>query len=148
MEHQQFEPNTLAYIRVTGPYGENYEPASQALYGWAGQVGLAEGQCLFIYWDNPEITPPEKCRTDICITVPEQTTTPEGIEIQPFPGGEYAVVRKVIEDKAEYPKAWQALISEMMPIADFEQRPCFELYHNYDVETQVADVSFCAPVKE
>ncbi|MFG0773769.1 GyrI-like domain-containing protein [Vibrio plantisponsor] len=145
---QHFEAAKLAYIRVNGPYGKGYEDASRRLYQWAGIKGLANNTCIFIYHDNPEITPDEKCRTDICLMVPSDTETPEGIELQDFPGGQYAVMRQTITDISQYPKAWDELMAKLIESGiESDERPCFELYHSYDPQTNHADVSFCTAIK-
>lgn len=148
METQNFAASKLAYIRVTGPYGEGYQEPSGRLYQWAGMKGLAGNTCIFIYHDNPEITPDEKCRTDICLMVPEDTQVPNGIELQDFPGGQYAVMRQHITDVSQYSKAWDELMSNVIESGiENDCRPCFELYHSYDPQTHHADVSFCTAIK-
>lgn len=148
MTIQQFEKGYLAYVRVTGPYGENYDAASGKLYGWAGMVGLANKPCMFIYHDNPEVTPADKCRTDICLLLEEPVETPDGIEVTEFDGGKYAAFRRTISDFSEYGKAWDDAMEEVVRQGlESVNRPCFELYHSFDPATHVADVSFCTAVK-
>lgn len=148
MEIQNFEATKLAYIRVNGPYGEGYEEPAGRLYQWAGINGLAGNTCIFIYHDNPEITPSDKCRTDICLMVPDDTTVPLGIELQDFPGGRYAVMRQQITDNSQYSIAWDDLMSKVIQSGiENDDRPCFELYHSYDPQTHHADVSFCTAIK-
>ncbi len=148
MERKQFEPGTLAYIRVNGPYGENYEQALDKLYQWAGAEGVADATCIFIYHDNPELTPPEKCRTDICLMVPDSVKVAGDVELQHFPGGEYGTLRKTITDKSQYGPAWNDHISQIVELGiEMDDRPCFELYHSYDAEKDIADVSFCSAIK-
>ncbi|QIJ86759.1 AraC family transcriptional regulator [Vibrio coralliilyticus OCN008] len=149
MEIQKFEATKLAYIRVTGPYGEGYQEPSSRLYQWAGMKGLAENTCIFIFHDNPEITPNDKCRTDICLMVPEGTEVPGNIELQDFPGGEYAVMRQKITEPTQYSKAWDDLMGNVINSGmENDDRPCFELYHSYDPVTQHSDVSFCTAIKQ
>jgi len=148
MEKKQFTPSTLAYIRVTGPYGENYEPAIAKLCQWEAKAGLEGSTCIFIYHDNPESTPAEKCRTDLCLMVPEGVTASGEIELQPFAGGEYATLRKTITEKPQYGAAWNEHITQIVQLGiEMDDRPCFELYHSYDQATDVADVSFCSAIK-
>ncbi|USD43102.1 AraC family transcriptional regulator [Vibrio sp. SCSIO 43135] len=149
MEIQTFDPCQLAYVRVTGPYGENYEPAVNKLYGWAGPQGLAGNTNIFIYHDNPEITPADKCRTDICLFIDGDTVPNNGIEAKPFPGGKYGVIRQTITDKSQYASAWDSLMSQVVEQGlDSDDRPCFELYHSYDQATGEADVSFCTALAD
>ncbi|MCP4573459.1 MAG: AraC family transcriptional regulator [bacterium] len=122
----------VAYVRRLGPYGkETCGAAFGALMQWAGPRGFAAtGTMLGVYWDNPEITPPEKCRVDACITVPEGTQ-PEGeVALQTIAGGPYAVCGfEIVGDS--FQQAWEDafgwLIENGQACAD---SPCYELYHN------------------
>lgn len=148
MRTEMLEERCLAYIRVTGPYGENYEPAINQLCQWAESKGLSGCECLFIFHDNPEVTPADKCRTDLCLTVPPGTEGSQGIEIQRLPAGRYAAIRETVTDKSMYGKLWQQLMDEIAASGmEIDDRPCFELYHSYDEETGVADVSFYNAIK-
>ncbi|MCQ1058841.1 AraC family transcriptional regulator [Photobacterium sp. DNB23_23_1] len=148
MKSEQIAETHLAYLRVTGPYGENYEPAVELLYRWAGENHLQGGQCLFIYHDDPETTELSKCRTDICLTVPAGTTASGNVGIQVLSAGRYCMFREIVRSKSEYPRYWKKLLDQVK-IAGLEvdERPCFELYHSYDIETHVADVGFYVAVK-
>ena len=148
MNIEQFKPSALAYIRITGPYGQGFEEATHKLYQWAGANGLTQPTCMFIYHDNPEITPADKCRTDICLVVPEGTKPSSGVEVTTFTGGSYAVVREHITDISQYATVWEALMGQVVSShLEMDERPCFELYHHFDLETKHADVSFCVAVK-
>ncbi|HHQ4893061.1 TPA: AraC family transcriptional regulator [Aeromonas veronii] len=148
MKTEQMAPRTLAYIRVTGPYGTGYEPVCDQLYQWSAEQGLAEAEWIFIYHDNPEITAPQQCRTDICVTVPAGTKGSGSVEIQSLAGGRYALTRTTVTDQAQYPLLWQQHIGDIVAAGhELDDRPCFELYHSYDPVTKVADVSFCSSLK-
>ncbi|PKF48951.1 AraC family transcriptional regulator [Enterovibrio nigricans] len=148
METQHFNASKLAYVRVVGPYGQGYEEPCGRLYQWAGAKGFAANTCIFIYHDNPEITPDDKCRTDICLMVGNETEVPTGIELQDFPGGTYCTIRRTISDSSEYAPAWDELMSGVIEAGlESENRPCFELYHSVSKDPCIADVTFCTAVK-
>ncbi|MDG3088452.1 AraC family transcriptional regulator [Vibrio hannami] len=148
MEKTVFEKCTLAYVRVTGPYGENYEPAVEKLYQWAAAEGVADSTYIFVYHDNPEVTPADKCRTDICLMLNREVKASGDIELKEFEGGEYGTMRKTITDKSQYGPAWNEHISQIVELGlEMDDRPCFELYHSYDQENDIADVSFCSALK-
>lgn len=141
----------VAYVRKVGPYGkETCEQAFGELMQWAGPRGfLASGVMLGVYWDNPEVTPPEKCRTDACISVPAGTVTEGQIGLQTISGGPYAVCRfEVQADK--FPQAWEEsfawLVNSGHECADM---PCYELYHNNGEEHPEGKWIFdiCIPLK-
>lgn len=53
---------TVAYIRVLDPYREGAATSAvERLTAWAERHGLAGGQWLGYQWDNPELTPLERC---------------------------------------------------------------------------------------
>lgn len=134
MQTTTLAPCTVAYIRVVGEYGKNYEPATNRLYQWAGAHGLADGECLFIYLDSPEITPAD-------------TATGNGIEKRHLPGGSYALIRRSVTDPAQYRVYWEEIMSAVIAAQlEIDDRPCFEQYHHYDAATGKADVSFCVAV--
>ncbi|WP_047880620.1 AraC family transcriptional regulator, partial [Photobacterium aquae] len=148
MKTEMIPEKRLAYIRVVGPYGENYESALERLYHWASDNRLQGGQCLFIYWDDPAIVDADKCRTDLCLTVPLGTEGTKDIAIQTLPEGRYCTKRAIIKDKSEYAQWWQQLSADAHNAGLMvDQRPCFELYHSYDTETHIADVGFYLAVK-
>jgi AraC family transcriptional regulator len=106
-EIRELPDYTVAYVRKIGPYGkETCGQAFDELMRWAGPKGyLAQGPVFGIYWDNPKVTPPEKCRTDACIAVPRGTVT-DGVDgLQVISGGPYAVCGfKLGPD--DFPRAW------------------------------------------
>ncbi|WP_087017600.1 AraC family transcriptional regulator [Thaumasiovibrio subtropicus] len=149
MEIQQFEKMHVAFVRVTGPYGKNYEQACGQLYQWVEMNQLPLQPAIFIYHDNPEITAPDHCRTDICTPVPEGTSASSGVEIKTLPGGKYAFTRQQVTEKAQYGEYWEALIADIVEAKlEMDDRPCFEYYHHFDPDTYTADVSFCTALKE
>lgn len=150
MEKETLAAAWLAYVEVTGPYGENYEPALQTLFSWAGQHGVEDGQCIFVYLDDVETTPAQKCRTRVGMTVPEGTVTGGAVALMHLPGGEYATLREKVTDKSQYGAYWQQLNQELAAVSSLSfdgERPCFELYHSVDEEKDICDTSFCMPVK-
>lgn len=149
MKTEQMSGRTLAYIRVTGPYGEGYEPVCQRLYQWAAARGLAEAEWIFIYHDNPEVTAPELCRTDIGVTVPTGTTGSGEVETQRIPAGRYAQSRYLITDRNQYGPLWQEHIGDLVAAGlAFGDGPCFELYHSTSNDPLRDDVSFCSSVQD
>ncbi len=83
----------VAYVRKMGAYNkETCEQAFGELMQWAGPKGYLEsGVMLGVYWDNPEIKPPEKCRIDACLSVPPGTSPENQVDTQVISGGRYVV---------------------------------------------------------
>ena len=141
----------VAYVRKMGLYGK--ETCAQAfgeLTQWAGPRGhLSSGVMLGVYWDNPEVTAPENCRTDACITVPDETP-PEGqVGIQKISGGPYAVCHFEITT-TEFKQAWDDAFAWFVESGlECVEKPCFELYHNNGQEHPEGKwiVDICIPSK-
>ncbi|MFQ2450566.1 GyrI-like domain-containing protein [Aeromonas caviae] len=144
----EMDARTLAYIRVTGPYGEGYDAVCHRLHQWAAPRGLEGGEWIFIYHDNPEVTPPAQCRTDIGISVPVGTLGAGEVEIQLIPAGRYAQSRYLITDRSQYGERWQEHIGDIVAAGlAFGDGPCFELYHSVSNDPLRDDVSFCSSVR-
>ena len=148
MNTVEMDARTLAYIRVTGPYGEGYAAVCHRLPQWAAPRGLEGGEWIFIYHDNPEVTPPAQCRTDIGISVPVGTQGSGEVEIQLIPAGRYAQSRYLITDRSQYGERWQEHIGDIVAAGlAFGDGPCFELYHSVSNDPLRDDVSFCSSVR-
>lgn len=148
MNTVEMDARTLAYVRVTGPYGEGYDAVCHRLHQWAAPRGLEGGEWIFIYHDNPEVTPPAQCRTDIGISVPVGTQGSGEVEIQHIPSGRYAQSRYLITDRSQYGERWQEHIGDIVAAGlAFGDGPCFELYHSVSNDPLRDDVSFCSSVR-
>ena len=83
----------VAYVRKMGPYGKaTCEAAFGELMRWAGPKGLiGPTPMMGVYWDNPEVTAPDQCRTDACLPVAKGTPVDAPVAIQDIAGGPHAV---------------------------------------------------------
>jgi DNA gyrase inhibitor GyrI len=106
----------VAYVRNIGAYGpEGCGRAFEKLMQWACPRGFAAtGTMLGVSWDNPEITPPEKCRYDACVTVPPGTATEGEVNQQTIPGETFAVYHCRIRVD-EFPRVCMELMGEWLP---------------------------------
>ncbi|MDY0163415.1 AraC family transcriptional regulator [Desulfobotulus sp.] len=148
---EQMPAYHVAYVRKLGAYGpETCERAFGELMAWAGPKGyLGSERVLGVYWDNPEVTPPEKCRMDACISLPEGTEPDGGISVQKLRGGPYAVCRFEIADM-DFAKAWDEAFRWFMEKGyACEDSPCLERYHNNPEEHPEGKwiVDICIPIK-
>ena len=140
----------VAYVRNVGPYGpEGCGGAFQKLMEWAGPRGFTGKGTIFfgLCLDDPDITPPEKCRYDACVAVPEGTSGEGEIGFQTIPGGLYGVYRQVV-GTGGYTEAWRKLIGDWLPQSGYEPdaRPFYERYVIEDdaISWESMPVDFCA----
>lgn len=150
-EIREMPEYNVAYVRKMGPYGKDTcEQAFAELARWAGPKGyLANGAMLGVYWDNPDVTPPEKCRVDACVSVP-QGTVPEGqIALQTIKGGSYGVCHFETQSDS-FQQAWDDAFTWLVNSGyECGDKPCYELYHNnaadHPQDKWIVDI--CIPLK-
>jgi len=122
----------VAFVRKVGPYGKvTCGEAFGELVRWAGPRGyLKTGAVFGIYWDNPEVTPPGKCRLDACISVPKGTEAEAPLGFQTIAGGLYGVCHFEIGID-EFQQAWDDAFEWLVGSGhQCDDTPCYELYHN------------------
>lgn len=144
----------VAYMRNIGPYGPTQiPPLWQKLMTWAQARGLAtpETLTLGISYDDPEVTPPEKCRYDACIVVPRDFRPEPAVNVKDIPGGKYAVY-EFVGTSAQIMEPWRRIFSEWLPSSGYQpdDRPCYELYRAdcyIDKSNGVFRCDLCVPVK-
>jgi AraC family transcriptional regulator len=144
----------VVYVRHFGEYGPEIKNAWEKLMSWAKENVNIDASTMFLvaYWDDPKSTLPEKCRSDACITVPEDLKIPENSDIktQSLPTGKYAMFLKSIYKTDEYQKIWEKLCSEDIPNNNlkWDNRPWYEIYHNcpYNILKRTI-VDFCIPIE-
>lgn len=150
----------VAYVRHIGPYGPELVEAWTRIMEWAGKKELLgpDTAAIGVSWDNPELTPPQHCRYDACVVLPDAFTVSEqdlaqsGISVQTLPDGEYACYRRPTR-MDEYFKAWKELIGVWLPESGYTCVSAgFEYYHpplsSSEDPAFACDVSFCIPVQK
>lgn len=143
---------TVAYVRHVGPYagdGELFGRLFGRLGQWAGPRGLItkDARWLAMYHDDPEITPAEKLRLSVCISVPAGTQGERDVNVMEIPGGKCAVAQFSLQ-MHEYGAAWNWLMGEWLPASGYQpdDRPCYEAYLSAQ-EDPVQRVDIVQPVK-
>lgn len=140
---KKFKPVLVAAVRHVGPY-EQCAPAWERLCKLLYSAGLFTQEAIAygISYDDPDTTPVEKCRMDVCLTLPEgvDATTPELASLlqttelftqQIGNGGEYACVLIKGPYSLLHP-AYRSLYSEWLPQCGREPGDSlgFEAYYN------------------
>lgn len=147
-------PRRLAYMRYTGPYGHpGINETWQRFMAWGAQRGLTQPRRTMygISQDNPEITPPERCRYDCCVEV-DASFDPEGIVgVQDLAGGRYACAL-FTGTGATIAQAWMTLYGQWMPSSGWQagDGPALELYDKdfvMDETTGQFSCLLCVPIK-
>ncbi|MBP7009205.1 MAG: AraC family transcriptional regulator [Kiritimatiellae bacterium] len=138
----------VAYVRKLGPYGKEVcEAAFGELMRWAGPLGLVgKVPMLGVYWDSPEVTPPEKCRTDACLVVPAGTKVEPPVALQEIAGGPHLVC-EFNQPATDFSGAWDEAFRHLVQSGlECDDRPCYERYHD-DCTGPTCRFDICIPLK-
>jgi AraC family transcriptional regulator len=139
----------VAYVRKMGPYGQaTAEAAFGELMRWAGPRRLiGQGPMMGMYWDNPEVTAPDQCRTDACIVVPAGTKPDAPLALQDIAGGPHAVCEFKVA-MTEFGAAWEEAFRWVMQNGlECADQPCYEIYHD-DCKGKTCRFDICIPLKK
>ena len=152
-EVREMPEHHVAYVRKLGPYGkETCQQAFGELAAWAAPRGFLEsGVALGVYWDNPEVTPPDRCRVDACVTVPAGTVPDSPVAVQTISGGPYAVCHfELALDSDSFQQAWEDAFAWLVDGGyECDDKPCYELYHHSGADQPEGKIVFdiCIPLK-
>lgn len=134
---------TFAKIDHTGPYTE-VGPLFERLMGWAGPAGVFGPMTRVFgrFWDDPEVTPADKLRSEVCISVTGTPEVAEGISLATQPAGRFAkhVHAGSYETLGE---TYGQLLGQWIPALDLalvEGSPCVEIYLNSPTDTAPEDL--------
>ncbi len=150
---QSFADLRVAYIRVFGMYLDPQKgmDAYARLMQWARAKGLhtPEARVIGMSQDDPEITPLEKCRYDLCITV-DEGVKPEGeIGVMKIPACDFAV-HHCEGDIQKFGQAWNYFFKVWLPASHYQpaDQPAMEIYRKLPEEIGWTrfDVDCCIPV--
>jgi AraC family transcriptional regulator len=144
----------VAYMRHTGPYGDpGIGRMWQRFEAWCRTNRLiGPGHALYgVSRDSPDITAPDKCRYDACVTVDDAFRAEGEIGVQAVPGGLYACTP--FSGTADHIHgAWMRFYAEWLPNSGYQadDRPAVEAYGDalqLDPKTGVFSCQLCLPVR-
>lgn len=138
-----FPETAVAYFRRTGPYGEAAGEQWASLEAWVRTHKLGSAARFGIGLDNPAVTPPDRCRYDVCVALPPGFRPPPHTPIKKLQGGRYAALN-YDGPPTESAAAWLWLLERWLPSTGFvlDQLFTFE-YYAPDTPTPTADRQAC-----
>lgn len=151
VEIVDFPAVKVAYMRQIGPYGPKIGAFWRDTFSpWLAANGLLDRPCYGIGHDDPSVTPPEHCRYDACVEVPEDFVPSGRVNVADLPGGRYAVT-KFQGNPETIGDAWMELFRDWLPSSGMrcDARPCFEYYRptgKPDPEGDSFTCDICIPV--
>ncbi len=142
----------VAYFRRLGAYGPQIGQFwAETVRPWIQAQGLESARCYGVGWDDPQLTPPGKCRYDACVELPQGFAVPGAVSVQELPGGRYAMA--AFEGTgAELAQAWQWLLTDWFPRSghQLDMRPFFERLSaaaRPDPQTGAFACELCIPIQ-
>ena len=136
-EIKELDEKTVAYVSFVGNYvgkTQVFKELFGKLCGWAGAKQLLGQGTVFLssYPDDPNVTPPDKLRLEVCMVINDDVEVEGDVQKKKLPGGKYAVLRAELAGAEEYMQAWGKVI-EWMEQNNHEidmSRPSYEIYLN------------------
>lgn len=142
----------VAYERVVGSYGlDTSEAAFKNLLKWAyRKFSVDTTIAIGIVWDNPEVTNPEQCRHDACITIPDHIVPKGNIGQQEITGGRYVVGHCEVSNYRELEQAYEEIFGRWFPLSDYvpADKAAYEIYLNNPANHPRGNllIDICIPV--
>ena len=161
VEVKQLPTYHVAYIRHLTGYSKGQSSgeiseAFQRVSKWAAAHNLIGPQTMIIGipYDNPDITPNDRCRYDACVTIPAEVNAGSGeVGVQDIPGGKYAVCHLEISalEARKIAEAVDSLYGEWLPSSGYSAagQPALEIYYETPNKPQGSWISmdFCVPIQ-
>ena len=135
----------------TGPLGEPLNRFwRQTVNPWLADLGLLDCPRYGVTLDNPNITPPDRCRYDACIELPPGLVL-EAVDRATIAGGRYAVT-PYRGNAADIGAAWDNMYGALFASGAWRldaSRHSFEHYPRgaaYDARSGVFTCELCLPL--
>jgi AraC family transcriptional regulator len=133
----ELEDKKVACVSFVGNYMGNpkiFKELFGKLHAWAGPKGLITANAMFLssYQDDPNVTPVDQLKLDVCMTIEDNVEVEGEIKKKTLPGGQYAVMRSTLTSPKEYGAAWKEIVN-WISTNNYEidmSRPSYELYLN------------------
>lgn len=118
----------LAYIEHVGDYGKiPFNEYISRLYDWAKENKVRPGDTMGIFYDCPDTTPPEKCRSEIAIPIVGKAKPGRHIKVKEFPAMNVAMIKHRAPAK-EYSETYRKLSEWIAKNSYVWVGPSIEIY--------------------
>ncbi|MBH5319590.1 AraC family transcriptional regulator [Paenibacillus sp. GSMTC-2017] len=152
---QHLPTQSVAYKRLYGlkqgidpEFSQTFTTLTQSLRHH--RLLSKSAQAMRVSYDDPYLTPLDKCRYDACITVDTTNNSVKGIDTQTLPGGKYAVL-SISDTVYMSTLLGDLLVQDWLPSSGYQldMRPFLEKYTNNPLHDpyQRVMMDFCVPIR-
>lgn len=140
----------VAYVSLFEGYDHDKITALwEKLCGWAGPRGLLNKDTKYIgvSYDDPDITPADKCRYDACVTVPDNIVAEGGVSVKEIPAGTYASFHYEGPESG-IKEIYESIYGEWLPNSGYQpaDTPGYEYYLDGGAEENKFNMDIYVPV--
>ncbi|GIN23401.1 AraC family transcriptional regulator [Siminovitchia fordii] len=139
---EELPESRIAYFRNVGEYGEKQnKELMESFKKWAQLNGvLDDSTILGIPQDNPEITPKEECRYDVCAVINNDISVAKPAQVGKFSGGKYAVFL-LDHTKEAVSEFWGNIFSEIEKNnLTIREQPIIERYTLQMIDNHLCEI--------
>lgn len=146
MKIEKIKKCRVAYMRRIGTYGVENFKLMENFKKWVSENNLlGKGTIYAIAQDNPEITPPENCRYDICITISNDYNIDNLVNEAELEGGDYAIY-KINHTTENVQRAWSEIFIDLKQNGYIiDNKPTMERYSKDMIDNGYCEI--CVPIK-
>lgn len=151
VEIRDLPETTVAYVRHIGPYDQIGRAWGKLMMSCGMRRLLGpNSRTLGIYYDDPDLTAPDKLRADACVTVAPGTAGKGDVGVMTIAAGAYAVAVHQGPYRDVGP-VYDALLRDWLPGSGRSLRdaPCLEWYLNDPRSTPESELltEVCVPIE-
>ena len=139
---EQLPESRIAYFRSVGEYGEKQnKELMESFKQWAKLNGIFDNSTILgIPQDNPQITPKEQCRYDVCVVISNDFHVTKPAHVGEFSGGKYAVFL-LDHTKEAISEFWSNIFSEIeRNNLSIREQPIIERYTPQMIEHHLCEI--------
>lgn len=150
---RRYDSMRLAYLRTVDSYAEGaFQRIYDRLMEWVESEGLPVGRVFAMSHDDPDITPREKCRLDVAVTIPDGWSAGRGVRVRTLPEMWVASAR-CTGDFINIHRIWEFMYRFWLPASRWEPRhlPAMEYFRTQPADwwrDQVVDLEAWIPVRK
>ncbi|WP_397538708.1 GyrI-like domain-containing protein [Rummeliibacillus pycnus] len=144
---EELPESRIAYFRNHGEYSEKQnKELMESFKNWAQLNGVFDNSTILgIPQDNPEVTPKEECRYDVCVVIDKDFNIEEPAQVGKFYGGKYAVFL-LDHTKEAISEFWSNIFFEIEKNnLSIREQPIIERYTSQMIDNHLCEI--LVPIK-